>query len=71
MQAAATFRSVMSAGNRAVVITSNPSVSDVVRANVYVNARHGIDQADITNIRWTGRSHAGAIRWATKQLAAA
>lgn len=61
---------VKTAGNRAVVITTNPTLSDTVRANVYVNARDGIGQADITPIRWTGSTLAGALRWADKQLQA-
>lgn len=53
-------------GNRAVVI----NVQDgYVWANLYVNARDGLQNASITPSRWTGRTVNGAKRWADKQLA--
>ncbi|MCJ7826460.1 hypothetical protein MUP56_02495 [Patescibacteria group bacterium] len=54
-------------GNRAVII--NGDKQDGFFANLYVNARDGmIQNADITSIRWTGKTFAGAMRWANKQL---
>jgi hypothetical protein len=53
-------------GNRAVVI-NNQGAS--VWATLYVNARNGIESADITSLRWSGSTMAGALRWADKQLA--
>lgn len=53
--------------SRAVVI----NVQDgFVWANLYVNARNGIEHASITPLRWTGSTIKGAQRWADKQLAA-
>lgn len=57
----------ITSGNRAVVINAQ---GGKVWANVYVNARDGLKNADITAIRWTGATVAGAKRWAAKQLAA-
>jgi hypothetical protein len=54
-------------GSRAVVINEQ---AGRVSANLYVNARNGIESADITLQRWTGKTMAGALRWAEKQLAA-
>jgi hypothetical protein len=53
-------------GNRAVVI--NRQGADFVWANLYVNARHGLKDADITMSRWQGKTMAGARKWAEKQL---
>ena len=61
-------KQIITAGNRAVVINRQGSS---VWANVYVNARNGLQNADITLLRWTGSTMAGARRWATKQLAGA
>ena len=55
-------------GNRAVVINQQGTM---VWANVYVNVREGIQNADITLLRWEGKTLAGAQRWADKQLATA
>lgn len=52
-------------GNRAVVINQQDGS---VWANLYVNVRDGIQSADITLLRWTGKTVAGARRWAQKQL---
>lgn len=53
-------------GNRAVVI----NVQDGhVSANLYVNARNGLQGADITLQRWVGKTVKGAESWAAKQLA--
>ena len=54
-------------GNRAVVITQS---GEIIHANLYVNARNGLDSADITNLSWKGKTMNGAEKWATKQLAA-
>lgn len=56
---------IITNGNRAVVINNQDGH---VWANLYVNARNGLDSADITPLRWTGKSEAGAQRWAAKQL---
>jgi hypothetical protein len=53
-------------GNRAVVINVQGSQ---VWANLYVNARDGLAHADITALRWTGKSLKGAEKWAAKVLA--
>ena len=53
-------------GNRAVVINVNDTR---VFATLYVNARDGLQNADITAMRWVGKSVAGAESWAKKQLA--
>lgn len=53
--------------NCAVIITDQQGS---VFANFYVNARHGMADADITALRWTGRTVAGARRWAHRQLKA-
>ena len=60
-------KEILTAGNRAVVINRQGSS---VLANLYVNARNGLAGADITNLRWTGSTMAGARRWASKQLPA-
>ena len=60
-------KEIITKGNRAVVINSKDGY---VFANLYVNARNGIDGADITGIKWSGSTLAGARRWADKQLAA-
>jgi len=54
-------------GNRAVVISEQDGL---VWANLYVNARNGLAGASITSLRWSGKSMAGAQRWAAKQVAA-
>jgi len=61
-------KQIITAGNRAIVINRQ---NNSVWANVYVNARNGLNNADITPLRWTGSTMAGARRWATKQLAGA
>ena len=63
-----TEKQIITAGNRAVVINRQGSS---VWANVYVNARNGLNGADITLLNWKGATMAGARRWATKQLAGA
>ena len=39
-------------------------------ANLYVNARNGLNGADITMLRWVGKTVKGAEKWAAKVLAA-
>ena len=58
---------IITNGNRAVVINQQGAQ---VWASLYVNARDGIHNATITGIRWTGKTVAGAQRWAAKQVAA-
>lgn len=62
-----TEKEIIQSGNRAVVINRQ---DNSVWANVYVNARNGIEGADITMLRWTGKTMDGARRWAKKQLEA-
>lgn len=57
---------IKTSGNRAVVINQQ---GDKVWANLYVNARNGLQGADITAQRWTGKTVKGAESWAAKQLA--
>lgn len=56
---------IITEGNAAVVINEQDGA---VWANLYVNARNGIENADITALRWSGKTRAGALRWAAKQL---
>ena len=56
---------IITSGNRAVVINQQEGS---VWANLYVNARDGIKNADITLQRWSGKTVAGAKKWATKHL---
>jgi hypothetical protein len=58
---------IKTSGNRAVVINVQEGS---VWACLYVNARNGLEGADITNLRWTGATIKGAEKWAAKQLAA-
>lgn len=60
-------QTIITNGNRAVVINEQDGR---VWANLYVNARGGLQGASITGQRWSGRSLAGAQRWAAKQVAA-
>lgn len=53
--------------NRAVVIIQS---GETIYANLYVNARNGLDNADITSLSWTGKTLKGAEKWAAKQLIA-
>lgn len=59
------METVITSGNRAVVITNQ---NGHVWANLYVNVRNGLQDADITPSRWTGKTVAGAKRWASKVL---
>ena len=62
------MQKIITQGNRAVVI--NEQEEGRVWANLYVNARNGLENADITLLRWTGKTVKGAEKWAAKQLAA-
>lgn len=62
------MREIITKENRAVIINQNAD-GGTVWANVYVNVRNGIEFADITNVRWKGKTIAAARRWAEKQLA--
>lgn len=53
-------------GNRAVVINGQ---GGNFWANLYVNARGGLNGADITTSMWTGKTAKGAEKWAAKMLA--
>jgi len=52
-------------GNQGVVINVQGAS---VWANVYVNCRNGLQDADITLTRWEGKTYKGAERWALKKL---
>lgn len=54
-------------GNRAVVINQNPDGGKFL-ANLYVNTRNGLQSADITMQRWSGKTLHGAEKWAEKIL---
>lgn len=57
-------------GSKAVVISANEETGPFW-ATVWVNARHGIQDADIVaGIRWRGKTLKGAEKWAAKQFAA-
>lgn len=60
------MQTVITKGNRAVVINDQ---AGHVFANLYVNARNGLQDADITTQRWTGKTVTGAQKWASKVLA--
>lgn len=59
---------IITKGNRAVVISANEEVGPFW-ATLWVNARNGIQDADITTARWSGKTRKGAERWAQKHLA--
>lgn len=59
---------IITKGNSAVVINDQ---NGRVSANLYVNARNGLQDAIITNLRWIGSTVTGAKRWADKQLTSA
>lgn len=62
------MQKIITQGNRAVVI--NEQEAGHVWANLYVNARDGLQNSDITLLRWTGKTVKGAEKWAAKQLVA-
>lgn len=64
------MKQIIAKNNWAIVINSReyPNGTTQVWANAYVNARNGIESATITGIRWEGKTIAGAVRWANKQL---
>ena len=60
------MQQIISKGNYAVVINGD---GGKFWANLYVNARNGIDDADITTFRCQCRTLRAVTRWAEKQLA--
>lgn len=60
------MQTILRNGNRAVVINVQ---GEKVWANLYVNARDGIQNADIAMQRWTGKTVEGAQKWAEKVMA--
>jgi hypothetical protein len=56
--------------NSAVVIMRNADGGNY-RACLFVNARNGLQDADITTFAWKGKTEAGARRWADRMLAEA
>ena len=56
---------IITKGSRAVVINNQDGH---IWACLYVNARNGITDADITPLRWTGKTIKGAEKWAAKNL---
>jgi hypothetical protein len=61
------MQKIITNGNRAVVINNQDGH---IWANLYVNARNGLQNASICPSRWTGKTMAGAEKWAAKMLAA-
>jgi len=61
------MQTIKTNGSRAVVITEQ---NGFFWANLYVGARNGIENASITPSRWTGKTMAGALKWAEKKLTA-
>ena len=59
------MQKIITKGNSAVVINQQ---GESVWANLYVNARNGIENADITALRWNGKTLAGALRWAERNI---
>lgn len=57
---------IITKGNRAVVINEQ---GGTVWANLYVNVREGIENADITLLQWKGKTMAAATKWSDKKLA--
>lgn len=61
---------IISKDNRAVVINVQECEGEVsVWANLYVNARNGIENAEITLTHFDGKTLKGAEKWAKKVLA--
>lgn len=58
---------IKTSGNSAVIINQQ---NGRVSANLYVNARNGMQGADITTQKWVGKTVKGAETWAAKQLTA-
>ena len=59
------MQEVITHGSRAVVINGDPGA---FWANLYVNARDGIHNAQICRTTWKGKTLAGAHRWADVKL---
>jgi hypothetical protein len=60
------MQTIITRENAAVVIREQ---SGHFSATFWVNARNGIQNATITSSRWSGKTLAGAKRWAERQLA--
>ena len=60
------MQKIISKENVAVVINGAPGH---FWATFWVNARNGIQDATITPSRWSGKTLAGAQRWADKKIA--
>lgn len=58
---------IIAKDNRAVVISANEAAGPFW-ATLWVNARNGIQDADITSTRWRGKTLKGAEKWAARQL---
>jgi hypothetical protein len=58
---------IITKGNRAVVISANEEAGPFW-ATLWVNARNGIQNADITPTMWRGKTMKGAEKWAARQL---
>jgi hypothetical protein len=64
-----TTTKIITKENAAVVINVQETEGEVsVWANMYVNARNGIQNADITLTSWEGKTLKGAEKWAQKVL---
>lgn len=61
------MKKIITKENEAVVINGKDGY---FWANLYVNARDGIDSAAITGLKWSGKTLKGAEKWAAKQFAA-
>jgi hypothetical protein len=59
------MQKIIESGNQAVVINGK---NGYYFANLYVNTRNGFQNADITTLRWSGKTMSGAEKWAAKQL---
>ena len=55
----------ITSGNSAVVIRNQDGF---IWAVLFVNARNGLADADITGLKWTGSTMAGARKWAAKVM---
>ena len=58
---------IITKGSKAVVINTNGEGYGYW-ANLYVNYSGDLRNADITGLRWTGKTSTGARKWAKKAL---
>ena len=61
------MQTIITHENTAVVVLQQ---GDHFSATFWVNARSGIENATITTSRWTGKTMAGAKRWAERKFSA-